>query len=57
MMLEIIRAIITNRLRMRRLQKKVLIAYEALKKLSDPLCGEWHADIASKALEDMKNES
>ena len=39
------------------LKKKLKIAVEALEKLSQPLVGEWHCNVAQKALEDMKNAS
>lgn len=57
MLVEIIRIILTNRQRIGRLRKKLFIAVAALEKLSEPLCGEWHVDIAKKALEEMKLES
>ena len=53
-MINLIRTLYFDYRRMQRLRKRLLIAYEALEKLSYPLCSEWYVDIAKKALEDMK---
>ena len=44
---------VVSQKRIRLLQARLKIAYDALDKLQSPLAGEWHGDIARKAIKDM----
>lgn len=44
---------VVSQKRIRIMQKRLKIAYDALDKMSRPMVGEWHGDVARKAIKDM----